>query len=418
MVGVVTAALFLALPAGASATTYCVHDPVCSATGTTEPSIQTALDTAGTHLGPDTVKVGPGSYSRMGGYSYASGNGSVALIGAGAGQTKLTNPGNPTNPDNVLVMTSGPKTTVQNLRVILPSDSSFTLFADTGLTLSGASANGVSVTAPSTVVLDTGVDMGGTSSFTNGSVTLPQSSLAPDTAISNRNAGVVSDSALAGANGIQNIGSLTVNRTRILTGSGEGIDDLAGTASVHNSLIYLGSFAGAVGIRAGNPISEAAMVVHADHVTIVGGGPSSTGLQARATAGIDNGQQSVTATLTNSTISGPQTSIDREAQNTSTTNPGTNTANVTTSYSNYAQFKQKNVNGANGAGSTTPDHFVPGTPAFAPGANDFRPAAGSILVDSGDPHFSGGTDLAGDPRVFDGDGDGIAITDLGAYERQ
>jgi hypothetical protein len=90
---------------------------------------------------------------------------------------------------------------------------------------------------------------------------------------------------------------------------------------------------------------------------------------------------------------------------------------VTTNYSNYGKFKQQNSNGTNGAGAITANHFVTGTPTFV-GPTDFRPAAGSNLVDSGDPHFTGGTDLNGNPRVFDGDGDGIPITDLGAYERQ
>ena len=51
--------------------------------------------------------------------------------------------------------------------------------------------------------------------------------------------------------------------------------------------------------------------------------------------------------------------------------------------------------------------------------NDYHLAAGSPCVDAGDPAFvplPGETDMDGQARVWDGDGDGVAIVDMGADE--
>jgi hypothetical protein len=52
------------------------------------------------------------------------------------------------------------------------------------------------------------------------------------------------------------------------------------------------------------------------------------------------------------------------------------------------------------------------------GAPDFRLAAGSPVLDLGDPATAAGFDLDGNPLVFDGNGDCAARRDMGAYERQ
>jgi hypothetical protein len=47
----------------------------------------------------------------------------------------------------------------------------------------------------------------------------------------------------------------------------------------------------------------------------------------------------------------------------------------------------------------------------------YRPAAGSPLVDAGTSEYNGSiTDLDGNPRVSDGDGDGRAKIDIGPFE--
>lgn len=69
--------------------------------------------------------------------------------------------------------------------------------------------------------------------------------------------------------------------------------------------------------------------------------------------------------------------------------------------------------GVNGNTSADP-RFV--DPVTTPG--DFRLAAGSPAIDAGDPATQGlaATDLAGAPRLADGNGNGSVVVDQGAYE--
>lgn len=50
-------------------------------------------------------------------------------------------------------------------------------------------------------------------------------------------------------------------------------------------------------------------------------------------------------------------------------------------------------------------------------ASDYRPAAGTALVDFADPVYAPARDYAGVTRPVDGDGDGMAAPDVGAFER-
>jgi len=65
-----------------------------------------------------------------------------------------------------------------------------------------------------------------------------------------------------------------------------------------------------------------------------------------------------------------------------------------------------------------PGNLIAAESGFVDAAGgDFRLLAESPAIDSGDPEFAGSTAaLDGGPRVLDGNGDGIAVTDRGAYE--
>jgi hypothetical protein len=407
--------------ASASATTYCVNDPSC--VGTVEPGVQEALDAASGNPGDDTVRIGPGSYSNDGGFLYDSlafDNG-VAIVGAGKGSTTLRMPGDPKAFETVLSLNDG--SSVRALSIKIPGTPGVNTHPDVGLNLEGSSATQVTVGAASTVNDDTGLFLDSDASFVRGTISLPSAAGAATTGVSSRGATALSSTTVTASTAFSSStnGELAkLNRVTLRPGGdyGYGVWTDAGPISIKDSLIDLGSGLHAVGLLVANSNgSVSPKSIGADHVTIVGGGASSTGLRVLATSAVNNGRQLASATLTNSAISGPAVSIDREAQNTATTNPGTSKAIVKTRYSNYKRVTAIDTNGQNGVGSLTDTNFVPGSPTFV-GGGDYTPAPGSILVDSGDPAFSGGVDLAGSARVADGDGDATAVTDLGAYERQ
>ncbi len=53
---------------------------------------------------------------------------------------------------------------------------------------------------------------------------------------------------------------------------------------------------------------------------------------------------------------------------------------------------------------------------YPAGGASYVPEPASVLVDAGRPLDAGAVDLAGEPRVTDGDGDGRAIVDIGPFE--
>ena len=148
--------------------------------------------------------------------------------------------------------------------------------------------------------------------------------------------------------------------------------------------------------------------VTADGVTIVT--PPSLDFGGVSVSTANAPASSVDVSLTNSIIRGPAYPLLANAA-------GTGEAKVNASYSDY------DVNGdvTLGANATISEANVTnvGDAGFvAAGAGDYHLRPGSPLIDAGDPATAQGHDLDGNPLVTDGNRDGIARRDMGAFELQ
>jgi hypothetical protein len=405
---VVAFAVSLAAGASASANTYCV--PAGGGAGCSNPgalALQSALDAASANPGPDTVKVAAGAFVPVAcssaGFSYSgSGTNSLTLSGAGA-TTVLTCPADYDNAATIPILTVIGPATVSDLEIRLPSG-----LHDRGLQLSGgASANDLTaVSDPGAIGAAVPVQMTG-GSLTN---SLIGDSLSDNGVALIASAGAtISDTAVTGGGtGIDAQGSpdTTVTRTRV--SARVGVQDEAAGVTISNSAIDILHGAGA-GVAAGLRIFRVgfpgSIALTARHVSIAGTEAGSFGVDAEG----QGFSQTATVTLTDSVIHGPTNALNRSAT------PGA-TANLTTSYDAYPAGSYA------GTGSGTTTELTPpitADPGFAAPADPHIDAS-SPLIDAGTPGGLGPgeptTDLDGNPRILDGNGDCAARRDIGAYE--
>jgi hypothetical protein len=421
LLGGIAAFSLFALPAVASATVFCVpNNAVDASCQTPEADVQLALDAAEANTGNDTVRIGSGTFTAasIAGFRYEAGDGNVSIIGAGEAQTTLTHPPDPGGAfhiNNILFLDgSGVGSSISNLTASIPAPADNTFGSQhRALEVRGVSIDHVTVTEPGGTALNSyafWIDPGSTT-ITNTTVNFPDPG-GQDGVITNSGSDVqIRDSnitarvgVLLRAGGVAN----TIERTKITAvASNPGVDVQDGTLNLESSLIDLGSL-GAIGVRATGIAGANNATLNLDHATIVGTAPGAEGLRVQADdAGPADTQ---TATVTNSVISVPGPAIRRTADN-------SDTANVTTNYSNYNPAGNVSSNGTSGSGALTETNQTNLTPGFV-GGGDFHLATGSALIDAGDPvHPAPGTlDIDGDAReIFGKDGCG-ARQDIGADE--
>jgi hypothetical protein len=363
----------------------------------TFPSVPEAVAAASGDSTADTVLVGPGTFPSgplalvgVGDALQGSGPGTVlAMSGPAAGSTFLS-----------LDMTSVSNLTLQMPATATAGDIGIDALAATvdGVSLSGAGTSGsIGLRVQGSVVTDT-------------SVQLP-----PDggsTAVASRGGNTVADVDVRGDVGyaLTSAGADSVSRATVHT-AGTGVSADSGTLNLDDTVIDLGDSSG-TGLDAANHDNAAVTTtINADHVTVVGGAAGSQG--AHAFVGGTASQQA-TVNLDNSIVWGPDTGLVADASSSSGSGAQSH-ATVNARYSDW--FDGTSSTGGTGAAVVNP---VLGNyqadPGFA-GAHDYHLTATSVVVDLGDPAAGGPAyDRDGHARVTDGDGDGSAVRDMGAYE--
>jgi hypothetical protein len=414
-IGLPAAAAFVLLcPAPASATTFCVptFHPACpnSAGSVAQSSLETAMQTSGDDTVPDRIVIAAGTITNPNPYEILSGdNDDLEIVGAGPAATAITSSGS--GNEFVINLNGARDVTMRDLTIRVPA--SFTdgqggglqAEEDTFENIDIESRNPGSDGAPSMIGGSTFIDgrlygsMGGsigdgfrTNGAGSGEMRIER------TSIENASWGVAVDS----------INVITrVRRTQIIDPVAYGLRvTKGGFAVVENSLIVTDD---AIALTAETGTTET-VIVTARHVTFVDTGGAENPV-------IDVGDDlipkagTVNAVVSDSIIAGNEEPLKCDSPMSNTT--------LTMRYSWF--FHSVTVNGNCSVPTiNTIDAFAAaGPPQFA-GATDYHLPAGSPAIDSGDPLTVTlpTEDFDGAPRPVDGDGDGVARRDMGAFEYQ
>src|SRR5215211_8800657 len=401
-VSVGAALLAAALPTVAGATDYCVApNDGCGANNV--GSVEAALDSADNATDADRIFLGDSTYTAPAatGFNYSAANSPVEIIGEGTGRTILTSP---TPAPHVLTLFGGPGTTIHDLTIQLPQNAAA---GPSGLYTTNT-ARRVEVVEDATQANERfGVEL------VNGGV-LEDSSVTLDSAHNSAavrfesGGGTVRHSVLRAWSAVESRYGGTVERSQ-LTGTG-GVVAGGGVTTVSTSVIRLtGSLGMVVGIYAGTGPGTPA-TVNGDGVTIVGPSLSNHGggFTGAIASSLGSPSERADVSLTNSIIRGVATPLSAYA-------PGAGKVAVTVSYSDY----DPSGNSTTGANASINDANVSdvGDAGFVDAfGGDFHLRPDSPLVDMGDPATAQGLDLDGNPLVADGNRDGAARRDLGAFE--
>jgi hypothetical protein len=384
--------LVLAFAAPAAADTFCVPTGSC-APDHTFATLQTALGQAnGNGPGRDTIMLGaytdttPATNSAGFPVDIIGLGDSTLLLGGGSNSTRLK--------------INEPTSTVRNLQVQLNANDS------TGIESAGTVRDvAVSAVQGATQTL-VGVLLFGSATLDGAGVFMPTTAGADSTGvrIESPPAGTktINDVTVEGTDGILSTGGGAGSITNVrdaFVRAHSGLSANNSYMSVDNAVVEV--LSGAAGGLTSFAFTESASM-RARHVTVVGPGddPVSHGISA---SDQDGGPLTATAEVSNSIITGFPQDVHRDGP-----------AVLKIDWSRFATTGPLPPSGANN--TSAPPGFLD------PGARDFRLAAGSPLIDAGDPAgLAAGeptADLNRSPRLVDGDGDCTARQDMGAFERQ
>jgi hypothetical protein len=385
----VSVLLGLALPAAASADTYCVNKPACS--GVVHASVQAALDAAKVHPGDDVVEIGPSSGPYIGPFGYfdhAVNNNDVSIVGAGREQTVLLGTA------NHAALSLGENSSVSHLSLKIPPGEPGAI----GLNMYGTYADDIAVIADGAAADAQGIVGHNVSVISDSIVQMPAGTgVVADGGVKMS----VNDSVVSAPVGLSSRPDATLSANRVRIDSGSVGATAEGSSMALASALVTTSGADAIGVRVGNDA-----VAALKHVTISRSSPAeSTGpgvfesaVGLVSTAGLD---------IERSTIDGYATPLLRRVLYGAS-------SQLDASYSN---FDLDDVDLDSEPGVTLGPWNINQPPQFvAPG---FHPRAGSALIDSaGTCAPSAVLDLGLGERCVDGDGLGGPQADIGAYEYQ
>lgn len=386
----------LAAPAGA--TEFCVQ-PADGCAGGQKPTLQAALNAALASAGPDTVRLPAGTVPGPGSYASANPDNTVSVVGAGRDATVVTSA---TSTVTDYSLDLGNNATVSDLTLkqfspAVPNQKQLSLIGTADrVGLASSVPVGVSV-------------ISGTARHL--------SSVGPDAFLID---GTLEDSEFTGGGLRTGYGDTIIRRVRVVSASTTGGQNRS--LVISSSLFVLTAGAGPILHTEPAPVADAHGTTVLSNVTLIGSGdPGCIGFEASASNGFytapdDDAVED--ATVANTVVRNCRTTLNR------TYFAGNRVTNVTV-FNSDIDLSPLAVT-QTGAGTLTAgpaDGNVNVDPLFV-GLNGFDQELrfSSPVIDKGltnlvSPQESA-TDLNGNPRVVDGNGDGVAKRDIGAFEYQ
>jgi hypothetical protein len=391
-----TAFLALALPAVAGANDYCVQ---AGCPGTDVSSIEDAFGLAKMSPDADRVFLGGHEYTAQGlpGFVY-DGAGPIEIIGAGNGTVLTGKPGG----TGVLSLIGGAGSSVHDLTIKLPQH-----MEGRGLYTSNVARRIDVVEHPDQSHPREGVRLvaGGTLEVSDVSLVRE----ANTTAVAfGGGGGTMRDTTLNAGTGVLSRNGDSLIEGSLVQASDYGVRALGKVTTIRSSRVHLISSQGTI-IRA-EPQSSST-TVNADGVTLTMPAGNAGVVGVGATTSFDP-NLNASVNLTNSIVRGGGEALLAQGPPAGAAGH----AQITTSYSDY----DPSFNATSGnAGISETNVSNVGDGGFADiGLWGYHLLPASPLVDAGDPATAQGLDFAGKPLVTDGNGDGIARRDIGAYELQ
>jgi hypothetical protein len=411
----------LAGPVSAGATTFCVGDPACvTAGGTSVADLGVGLSMAQSNAGPDRVELGVGTFDEAATpFNYSSSD-PVEILGEGTGQTVVIDSVPGAFDPVLLIQDSGVTgSSVSALAVEM------NIVGQRGITLQGGgSASNVEVRlgvgAPANTI---GYVLNNGGSLSNATASLASGAGSLGISLVSTPGATIEDVQLSANSGI-NIGSTDasaenlIRRARITAIGGAGVSASRGTSTLESSLVRMLS-ASDLGVSVGNSnFAAIAFDLEVRNTTIIGPGTGVGGTGAIVGATNSAGVQLPSLVLRDSIVSGFATPLRCTDQ--SAAPPGDDDfPTLTTDYSDYPSAGLDIQAGC--LPTFTESNHLTADPMFVNPASDFHLQMSSPLIDAGTPGPLGGsespTDLDGNPRLVDGNGDNMARRDLGAFER-